>query len=196
MLGGWRIAIPKSLISTTSKSLRPKVPPTVTLSHAHSQTQSPHPSRPHRPGSQGLGCGHVNRRRRLPPTLGALVSGGVRAVRAQGDQRLPEAGPLVPPPSDSVGGAGPGAAAVPRPAGPLPVLARHTLGGVTGPHTSLSAAGTFSVSSPLPSTSNRSAGIIQKLEHIQNNTHSVATGSPAQKLLLHQKMRLLFILIG
>ena len=143
----------------------PAGPPPVTLSHAHSQSVR-HRAPPKSASPAWIPGTGLWAREQAPPTpstLGALVSGGVRAVKAQGDHRLPEAGPLVPPPSDSVGGAGPGAAGVPRPAGPLRVLARRTLGGVTEPHTRLSAAGTFSVSSPLPSTSNRSAWIMKKL---------------------------------
>ena len=104
-----------SLVSTTSKSLRlPLLRPSLSPTRIHRLSDTePHPSRPHRPGSRARGQAPPT-----PSTLGALVSGGVRAVKAQGAQRLPEAGPLVPPPSDSVGGAGPGAAGVPRPGGP------------------------------------------------------------------------------
>ena len=72
----------------------------------------------------------------------------------------------------------------------LPGLVRGPRG-VAEPQTRLCAAGTFSVSSPLPSTGNRSFRIVKTLKHSQNDVHNEAAGSPTLTLLRPRKTRLL-----
>ena len=97
-----------SRLYPTSKPLRRQVPPPVTLSRAPSHCQTHGPTRDRLSGLDPRAG--LQAREQAPRPSGFSVRWGENG-QGPGDQRLPEADPAAPPPpSDSLGRAGPRAA--------------------------------------------------------------------------------------